>query len=82
MAELIIDTLDKHEEVPNLLKEAGITVEDDDTVENVFQVPDSSISQVEEILAANSIEFQWGEGLEEEEFPDDDEGLEDEEDEY
>ena len=81
MAELIIDTLDKHEEVPNLLKEAGITVEDDDTVENVFQVPDSSISQVEEILAANSIEFQWGEGLEEE-FLDDDEGLEDEEDEY
>ena len=81
MAELIIDTPDKHEEVLNLLKEAGITVEDDDTVENVFQVPDSSISQVEEILAANSIEFQWGEGLEEE-FLDDDEGLEDEEDEY
>ena len=81
MAELIIDTPDKHEEVLNLLKEAGITVEDDDTVENVCQVPDSSISQVEEILAANSIEFQWGEGLEEE-FLDDDEGLEDEEDEY
>ena len=81
MAELIVDTPDKHEEVLNLLKEAGITVEDDDTVENVFQVPDSSISQVEEILAANSIEFQWGEGLEEE-FLDDDEGLEDEEDEY
>ena len=81
MAELIIDTPDKHEEVLNLLKEAGIPVEDDDTVENVFQVPDSSISQVEEILAANSIEFQWGEGLEEE-FLDDDEGLEDEEDEY
>jgi len=81
MAALIIDTPDKHEEVLNLLKEAGITVEDDDTVENVFQVPDSSISQVEEILAANSIEFQWGEGLEEE-FLDDDEGLEDEEDEY
>ena len=81
MAELIIDTPDKHEEVLNLLKEAGITVEDDDTVENVFQVPDSSINQVEEILAANSIEFQWGEGLEEE-FLDDDEGLEDEEDEY
>ena len=56
-------------------------MEDDDTVENVFQVPDSSINQVEEILAANSIEFQWGEGLEEE-FLDDDEGLEDEEDEY
>ena len=81
MAELIIDTPDKHEEVLNLLKEAGIPVEDDDTVENVFQVPDSSINQVEEILAANSIEFQWGEGLEEE-FLDDDEGLEDEEDEY
>ena len=81
MAELIIDTPDKHEEVLNLLKEAGISVEDDDTVENVFQVPDSSINQVEEILAANSIEFQWGEGLEEE-FSDDDEGLEDEEDEY
>ena len=81
MAELIIDTLDKHEEVLNLLKEAGIAVEDDDTVENVFQVPDSNIKQVEEILSANSIEFQWGEGLEEE-FSDDDEGLEDEEDEY
>ena len=81
MAELIIDTPDKHEEVLNLLKEAGIAVEDDDTVENVFQVPDSSTNQVEEILSANSIEFQWGEGLEEE-FPDDDEGLEDEEDEY
>ena len=66
MAELIIDTPDKHEEVLNLLKEAGISVKDDDTVENVFQVPDSSINQVEEILAANSIEFQWsGEGPDE-----------------
>ena len=81
MSELIVDTPDKHDEVLNLLKEAGIPVEDDDTVENVFQVPDSNIKQVEEILSANSIEFQWGEGLEEE-FSDDDEGLEDEEDEY
>lgn len=80
MAELIIDTPDKHEEVLNLLKEAGISVEDDDTVENVFQVPDSSINQVEEILAANSIEFQWsGEGLDESDYLDEEEeGEEDE----
>jgi hypothetical protein len=80
MAELIIDTPDKHEEVLNLLKEAGISVEDDDTVENVFQVPDSSINQVEEILSANSIEFQWsGEGLDESDYLDEEEeGEEDE----
>ena len=90
MAKLIIDTPDKHEDVLNLLKEAGISVKDDDTVENVFQVPDANIHQapgksarelVEEILSANSIEFQWGEGLEEE-FSNEDEGEEDEEDEY
>ena len=78
MAELIIDTPDKHEEVLNLLKEAGVAVEDDEAVENVFQVPDSSISQVEEILSATSIEFQWsGEGIDESDYIDEDEEDED-----
>jgi hypothetical protein len=72
MSELIVDTPDKHDEVLNLLKEAGIPVEDDDMIENVFQVPDSSIAKVEEILAANSIEFQWGfEEDDDEEYEDD-----------
>ena len=78
MAELVVDTPDKHEEVLNLLKEAGIEVEDDEVVDNVFQVPDSSINQVEETLSVNSIEFQWGVGPDEE-FLDEDES-EDEED--
>jgi hypothetical protein len=78
MSELIVDTLDKHDEVLNLLKEAGIPVEDDDMIENVFQVPDSSINQVEEILSANSIEFQWsGEGIDESDYIDEDEEDED-----
>ena len=80
MSQLIVDTPDKHDEVLNLLKETGIPVEDDDMIENVFQVPDSSIAKVEEILAANSIEFQWGFEEDDDEEYEDDYFEEDEED--
>jgi hypothetical protein len=72
VAELIIDTPDKHDEVVSLLREAGVGATYDVIVDNVFRVPDSTIAKVEEILAANLIEFQWsGEGLDEEDYVDD-----------
>ena len=78
MAELIIDTPDKHDEVVSLLQEAGVTLEavvcsDDGALfDNVFQVLDADIAKVEEVLAMNSIEFQWsGEDLNGEDYVDD-----------
>jgi hypothetical protein len=72
MSELIIDTPDKHDEVVSLLREAGVSVTYGIIVDNVFQVPDADIAKVEEILAMNSIEFQWSdEGSDEEDYVDD-----------
>lgn len=81
MSELIIDTIDREEEAFDLLKEAGVVVEDAGArCVNVATVPDSSITKVEEILAAYLIEFQWGGEEDDGEEYEDDYSEEDEED--
>ena len=82
MPELIIDSILKDFEgvAFQLLKKAGLDVKQDSTCVNVILVEETDIAKVEEILTANSIEFQWS--VQDEEDADDradiyDEGYDD-----
>jgi hypothetical protein len=57
--ELIIDTIDAEERAMNLLLESGVNAVNDGVTTNLFILDEKFIQKVEEVLAANDIEFQW-----------------------
>ena len=89
MAELVINDSTDVEEATNLLSEAGLTATNKEGSDNVLIVDDESVAQVEAVLDASDIDYDWttakaatAEGEEEEdEDEDEDENGEEDEDE-
>jgi hypothetical protein len=59
MADLAIDATGKEAEVFLLLRKFGISIVESDRAKNICMIPDSRTDDVEAVLAANKIEFQW-----------------------
>jgi hypothetical protein len=88
MAELVINDSSDVEEATNLLSEAGLTATKKEDSDNVLIIDDESVAQVEAVLDASDIDYDWtgkaaaAEGEEDEdEDEDEDENEEENEDE-
>lgn len=64
--ELIIDTFDQEEVIPDLFRLHNVECVPDDTAGNVYHVNERDKHNIENILEEASIEYQWAEPTEEE----------------